>query len=232
MTGKQKRKLGLVGGVSWHSTLEYYRLINRYAEADGDQFSSAEILLSSLNFADFVKLQKRNDLAGLQAQLEQHAQLLEKGGAEVIGLASNTAHLYLNTELIDRFNISTIFSSIARYCRKQGWRRIGILGTKYIMVANSYTAALEASGLEIVLPDKASATAVNAMIFQDLIRGNFSDDCRLQLCRAIDHFTLKNVDAVILGCTELPLLLGDSSASLPTLDSLQLHCKSLWQAVK
>lgn len=217
--------IGLIGGMSWESTAEYYRIINEEVRARIGPLRSAEILLHSVDFGPIAQAQHdgRWDLAG--DMMARSARRLEAAGAELLLLCTNTMHKVAEavqgaTEL-PLLHIATPVGEAARHA---GWRRLGLLATAFTMEQTFLREWLaQAYGLEVLTPEPADRTEVHRVIYEELCQGKVLDRSRARFSQEIRRFAERGAQAVILGCTEIMLLVRPQDSCLPILDSTKLH---------
>jgi aspartate racemase len=224
------KTIGLIGGMSWESTALYYRIINRETARRLGGLHSADILLHSVDFAPIEELQRRDDWPETGRILALSARRLVAGGASLIGITSNTMHLVL-----DRISAGLelpfihIADPTADALRADGFSRVGLLGTRFTMQMPFYKHRLAARGLEVLVPE-VEITDLNGIIYEELVKGIVRDASRDIYVRAIERLAARGAEAVILGCTEIGMLIDDSSSPLPVFDTTELHAKALVEA--
>ena len=217
--------LGLLGGMSWESTQPYYARINQQVQARLGGGASAELLLWSANFAEIEALQHADAWEALGEKLGTAAQGLAAAGAEHLVLCTNTMHCLADaiTEA-SGLPLLHIAEPTGQALRARGVGRVGLLGTRFTMEQPFYRAYLEDHfGLAVLTPDAGARSAVHAVIYQELVRGVLREESRLVLADAVAALAAEGAEAVILGCTELGLLLKDGDGAVPLVDTTQLH---------
>ena len=217
--------LGLLGGMSWESTQPYYARINQHVQARLGGGASAELLLWSANFAEIEALQHADAWEALGQKLGTAAQGLAAAGAEHLVLCTNTMHCLADaiTEA-SGLPLLHIAEPTGQALRAQGVGRVGLLGTRFTMEQPFYRAYLEDHfGLAVLTPDSGARSAVHAVIYQELVRGVLREESRLVLAGAVAALAAEGAEAVILGCTELGLLLKDGDGAVPLVDTTELH---------
>jgi aspartate racemase len=221
------KTIGLIGGMSWESTVHYYQIMNREAAHRLGGLHSAPILLHSVDFAPIEALQRQGDWVGAGVILADIAKSLEAGGAGVIGLATNTMHIVADAITAA---ISVPFVHIADPTADallaDGFGRVGLLGTRFTMEMPFYKQKLADRGLEVLVPD-VGITNLNGIIYEELVLGIVRDASRQIYVEAIERLAARGAEAVILGCTEICMLIDDDSSPLPTFDTTALHAKAL-----
>jgi aspartate racemase len=219
------KTIGLIGGMSWESSLEYYRLINTGVKARLGGFHSARCLLYSVDFAEIEDLQRagRWDAAG-QA-LGAAARRLERGGADFVVLCTNTMHKVADAIAAQiTIPLLHIADATARSITAQGLHRIGLLGTRFTMEEDFYTGRLaERFGLEVLTPDPAARELVHRVIFDDLCLGQINPASRARFREIMAQLVRDGAEGIILGCTEIGLLVSAEDCSRPLFDTTRLH---------
>ncbi len=218
------KRIGLIGGMSWESTVTYYRLLNEAVRDQVGGLASADVLLHSLNFADVVALQKagRWDAAG--EMLGAAGAGLANAGAECVLICTNTMHLVSDAvEKIAGVPLIHIIDETAKALKADGRRKPLLLATRYTMEHGFYAERMARHGLEMTVPDAADRAVVHDVIFDELCRGMVREASRAHYLSIIDRAMDCGVDSVILGCTEISLLVDPAALPLPGYDSTAIH---------
>ena len=223
----QRRRIGLIGGISWHSTAVYYQKLNQIAGSGEEPFASADFVLRSINFQTFVDHQKRGEIFQLSKIIDAARRDLYGAGADLWAVASNTGHLYLE-ELGSDPNFISIYDAVADWIHTCGIGKVGLFGTRYVMAEGPYATALRKRGIDLMLPPEKMAHTINKSIFLDLAHGRYTSDWKHRYLELIDEYKGLGAEAVILGCTEIPTLMQGVEASLPLLDTVKAHVESIW----
>ena len=219
------KTIGLLGGMSWQSTVEYYRLINEAMNGRLGGFHSAKIILYSVDFAPFEGMMQADDWARAAHLLGQAAQNVQAGGADCLLLCANTFHIVAQ-EIQDCLSIPMIHvvDATAEKIKAAGIHKIGLLGTHFVMEKDFYKGRLiEQHNLEVLVPSPADRQIVHQVIFDELVRGNINPKSRQQYQRIIRELAEQGAGGVILGCTEMALLIKSADSPLPTFDTTELH---------
>lgn len=221
------KTIGLIGGMSFESTAVYYDLLNTMARRRFGGLASAELLLHSVNFADIAALQTADRWADAAGKLAGVAQRLQQAGADCILICTNTMHKVapavreaISVPLID------IVHETAVALKAKGASRPLLLATRYTMEDGFYHRQMANHGIEVMVAAKPSRDRIHSIIFDELCRGRILDSSRSEMHAIIDAARAEGADAVILGCTEICLLLDPDGLSLPGLDSTRIHCDS------
>ncbi len=201
--------IGLIGGMSWESTMEYYRLMNELVKERLGGWHSAEILLYSVDFDGIVKMQRAGEWEKLGEILADIAIRLEGAGAKAVLICTNTMHKVADY-VQDRVGIPliNIIDVTAEALMRDGVKTAGLLGTKFTMEDGFYQERMKRHGIEIIIPEKEEdRNAVHSIIFDELCLGIFKDESRQRLWRIVEELRDRGAEGIILGCTELPLIL-------------------------
>ena len=222
------KTIGLIGGMSWESTLPYYRIVNETVRARLGGLHSAKLVLYSVDFDAIERLQRdgRWDEAG--ASLADAARALAAAGAEFLVLCTNTMHrVAAAIEAASGLPLLHVAEPTAAAIHADGHRRVGLLGTRFTMEEPFYRERLEARhGLEVVVPAAAERAIVHRVIYEELCRGEVLETSRAELRRILAALVDRGARGVILGCTELSLLVGAGDADVPLYDTTALHARA------
>ena len=220
--------LGLIGGLSWHSTASYYRQINeRVADRLGGH-ASARIALQSLDFAEIRDCQVRGDWTRSGEILAKAARRCEAGGADVVAICTNLMHKnFADVEAAVDVPAVHIGDAVARTARDRGWSMVGLLGTSWVMEETFYAERLAGHGIGVVVPETDERALVDRIIWDELTRGRFRDDSRAAYVAVMERLAERGADAAVLACTEIGLLVGPDQAPLPVIDSATAHADLL-----
>ena len=219
------RTLGLLGGMSWESTAEYYRLLNRGVADRLGGLHSARIVLHSVDFAELAAMQQAGDWGEAGALLGEAARGLQRIGASAIVLATNTMH-QVAKEIEGAISIPLlhIVDPTGEAMARHGVRRAGLLGTRYTMELPFWAQRLlERYGIDLVVPDEFDRALVHRVIFDELCRGRIDESSRAQYVGVTERLREKGAEAVIFGCTEIGLLIKPDDVALPSFDTTALH---------
>ncbi len=223
------RTAGLIGGITWHSTLEYYRIINdAVARATGGA-ASAKLVLVSLNFGEVLSAGRDNGSDGHARIYETAGRALQRAGADFIVICSNTGHRRADEiEQATGLEVLHIADVTAKAVKAAGYSRIALLGTAATMEGPFVKGRIESRWhLQVVVPEEETRRTLDRLIMDEMSRGVFSEEARAFTLRAIDRLhRQRGVEASILGCTELPILLSGSTSQHPMFDTLRLHAEA------
>jgi aspartate racemase len=220
------KTLGLIGGMSWESTVPYYRLINQTVKQELGGLHSARLILYSVDFAEIERLQMSGDWDTAGQVLADAARALRAGGAELLVICTNTMHKVADVvEAASGLPVLHIADATANEIRARGLQRVGLLGTRFTMEQDFYRQRLVGHGLEVLVPDADDRGIVHRVIYDELCLGQVRDESRQQYRRIITGLVARGAQGVILGCTEIGLLVGDDDASVPLFDTAALHAR-------
>ena len=221
------RKLGVIGGMSWVSTALYYEQINKGVAKAAGGLSSAPLVVESLDFAPVAELQSAGDWGRLAELMAEAARRLEGAGAQGLLLASNTMHkVYDSVAGAVGIPVLHIGDVTADKLLADGVRRAGLIGTRFTMGENFYRDRLEAQGIAVTVPDPATAQEIDRIIFEELARGQVLRQSERRLKTCLTEMGKARQQAVILGCTELVMLVDPGANVLPVYDTTALHAKA------
>lgn len=218
------KTIGVLGGMSWESSLEWYRLANERVRDRLGGHHSARIILDSLDFAEIEEMQARDDWDAAAMLLADHARGLERAGADLIVLCTNTMHL-----VADRIDAAIdipflhIADTTAAAVLATGIRRVGLLGTAFTMERPFYRERLESQGIEVLVPDAEQRAGVHAVIYDELVHGVIRPESRAFYREVIDGLATQGAEGVILGCTEIELLVSAADSPVPVFPTTALH---------
>jgi aspartate racemase len=226
------KTLGLIGGMSWESTVPYYRQINQTVKATLGGLHSAKIILYSVDFAEVEHLQASGQWDAAGELLADVAQKLAHAGADGLVLCTNTMHKVADT-IANAVNIPLlhIADPTALAVTQAGLTRVGLLGTRFTMEQDFYRNRLENNhGLTVLTPPQADRDLVHQVIYDELCRGEVKDSSRQAYLRVMEDMRQQDAQAIILGCTEISLLVQAQDSTLPLFDTTALHARSaaLW----
>lgn len=222
------KTIGVVGGMSWESSAEYYRLLNRYAKARLGGHHNARSLMTTVDFADVEALQRAGDWDALGVQMAQAAVQLERGGADLVLLATNTMHrVCAPIEAAISIPFLHIADPTGAALKAAGVTRAALLGTRYTMEQDFYVGRLrDVHGIEAIVPDEHDRENVHRIIYDELCHGAVQVESRGVYQRVIEALAARGAQAVILGCTEITLLIGPEDSALPVFDTTALHAQA------
>lgn len=218
------KTIGLIGGMSWESTVTYYQIVNETVKRELGGLHSAKVLLYSVDFAEIEEYQTKGEWDKSARVLSQAAINLEKAGADFIVICTNTMHK-VAPEIQKEISIPVIHiaEATAEKLKKNGIMKVGLLGTKYTMTQEFYKSKLKEAGIAVVIPDEEGITTVNDVIYKELCLGIISEQSKKKFVSVIEDLQREGAQGVILGCTEIGLLIGQEDTALPVFDTTQIH---------
>lgn len=220
--------IGLLGGMSWESTVSYYQALNRGVRAQLGGLRSARVLLNSVDFAGIERLQHAGDWPATARLLAAEARKLQDGGADFLLIGTNTMHKVApEIEAAIDIPLLHIADATAAKLRADGITRVGLLGTRFTMEQDFYKGRLQDRfGLAVLVPDEAGRNRVHRIIYDELCLGEIRESSRAEYLAIIEALAAAGAEAVILGCTEIALLVGDARAAVPLYDTTAIHAEA------
>ena len=225
---KKIKTIGLIGGMSWESTVEYYKIINRTVNQKLGGVHSCECLMYSFDFAVIEKLQHQGKWDELTGLMISAAKRIENAGAEIILICTNTMH-----KMADEVegNIAApllhIADATAEEIKRQGMKKVGLLGTKFTMEQYFYRKRIEEKyNINVIIPDEQERQIVHDVIYDELVVGKIISSSTQKYVKIINNLKSKGAEGVILGCTEIPLLVKKEDCTIPVFDTTTIHAKA------
>lgn len=220
--------IGLIGGMSWHSTASYYRIINETVAERLGGHASAPIALQSLDFSEIRARQVEGDWAGAGDLLSRAARRCVDGGADVVAICTNLMHKVApEVEASIDVPLLHIADAVAGVARPQGWDRLGILGARWVMEESFYGDRLARHGITAVAPGSEDREVVDRVIFDELTQGRIREESGAAYVGVIERLAEQGAQAVVLACTEIGLLVGADDSPLPLICSAEAHARAL-----
>jgi aspartate racemase len=218
------KTIGLIGGMSWESSAQYYAIINRAVRERLGGAHSAEMLLYSVDFGEIERLQRDGDWSSLTVLMVDAAKRLESGGADFVLICSNTMHLMAD-DVAAAIGVPLlhVVDATAAAITRAGLKRVGLLGTAFTMEMPFYSNRLAAAGLETLIPDAADRREVHRVIYEELVAGKIEAASRAAYREVIARLVARGAQAIVLGCTEIMLLVDQSDSTVPLFDTTSLH---------
>lgn len=222
------RRLGLIGGTSWLSTIDYYRNINRLVNERLGGLEFPELLLYSVNFGDLKRNNDADDQASNARIFVDAAIRLDAAGVDALLLCANTPHLYApQVQRATGLPLIHIADATAREAKAQGIKRLAVLGTRITMEEPFYREALAEMGIEQLIPEsRTDRDWIHSTIYNELARAEFSENLRQRYLQIIGELSDRGAQGVALACTEIPLLLRPEQIPLPSIDTTETHCRA------
>lgn len=222
------KTIGLIGGMSWESTAEYYRVINQAVKERLGGYHSARLVLYSVDFQEIEELQRRDRWEELTELMIEAARRVEKGGADLLLICTNTMHKMAG-EVEESVGIPLlhIADAAAEAIKAGDLTRVGLLGTKFTMEQDFYKGRLkEEHGIEVLIPGDEDREAVHAIIYDELCHGIVDPSSKEKFNQVIEDLVSEGAQGIVLGCTEIPLLLKDEDAEVPLFDTTEIHARA------
>lgn len=221
------KTIGLIGGMSWESTLEYYRIINEAVKERLGGLHSAKIMLYSVDFAEIETLQHAGQWETLTDLMIDAATRVERGGADCVLIGTNTMHL-MAEEVARNIGVPLLHigDATAEAVKQRGITQVALLGTKFTMEKDFYREKLAGQGLDVTIPPLEQRDAMHRIIYEELCRGIIRKSSREYFLDAIGGMAAAGTEGIILGCTEIGLLIKDGDAAVPFFDTTDIHARS------
>ena len=222
------KTIGLIGGVTWHSTVEYYKKINEKVATQLGKHHSAKIVISSVDFEEIFLAQNAQNSERVITVLKTHLKSLESAGVDFFAVGSNTLHIY-SEELtaITKLPMVHIVDETAKEAKLRGLKKLCLLGTGFTMRHSFFVQRMDRHGLKIVVPTDQEKDEIHRSIFEELTYGKFKPETKKMYLNVVKNVQNQGCDGVILGCTEIPMILCPEDASIPLLDTTEIHAKAL-----
>jgi len=220
------KTLGLIGGMSWESTQTYYRLINQKIRVELGGLHSAKLVLYSVDFAEIEELQHKGDWQATAEILGSAGQAVESAGADLLVLCTNTMHKVASEiEQAVTIPLLHIADATASLLKADGITCVGLLGTKFTMEQTFYIGRLEDNGIRVVVPDKPQRERIHSVIYEELCLGVIKPDSKTDYLDVINSLTERGAQGVILGCTEIGLLIQAADTDVKLYDTTEIHAE-------
>ncbi len=221
------KTIGMIGGTGWPSTLEYYRIINQETNKRLGGLNSAKIMLSSFNYAEIDALNKKEDHAGVYKLVLESVQKLKNCSVDCLVLCANTLHQYVEAlEKEISIPVVHIADATADEIKKKELSKIGLLGTRFTMEMDFYTKRLHQSGIESIVPPKAEREFIHNAIMNELLKEQFKKETKNEFLNILNELQMRGAQGIVLGCTEIPLLIKQDDSNLPVFNTLEIHAKA------
>lgn len=218
------KTIGLLGGMSWESTLEYYRLLNESIKNKLKGSHSAKCLMYSFDYFDLESLLNRDNWKEITAQLVEQGKNLKKAGADFILICANTMHIVADdVEKEVGLEVLHIAKTTKIEIMKHKIKKVGLLGTKFTMESDMYPKIMKIDNIEIIVPSADEQALIHQVIYNELILGIFSNESKKKFLDIISRLESKGAEGVILGCTEIPLLIKQSDVNIPIFNTMEIH---------
>ncbi len=222
------KTIGMIGGMSWESSLEYYRIVNEYVKEKLGGFHSAPCILYSVDFAEVEDLQHRGDWAELTRSMADAARRLERAGADFVIICTNTMHKMADdVQKTVSVPLLHIVDVTADAIKASGQTRVGLLGTRFTMEQDFYKGRLkDKHGLEVLIPEAEERRLVHEILYSELCMGEIKERSKEKFKDVIHNLVDRGAQGVILGCTEIPLIVSQDDYAIPLYDTTMLHARA------
>jgi aspartate racemase len=221
------KSLGLIGGMSWVSTMDYYKLINEGINKELGGLNFSQCIIYSFNYADIKRNNDANDWDTNFKMVLSASQHLKNSGVAAIVLCANTMHLIAEKlEQAIKLPVIHIATATAIAIKKKNIKKVGLLGTKFTMELDFFTSKLIDNGIEAIIPGDEDRSFIHYTIFEELGRGLLKEDSKQRYLSIINQLLDRGAEGIILGCTEIPLLIQPSDVSVPVFDTMRLHAEA------
>lgn len=220
------KQIGLIGGMSWESSAVYYSIINKLVSEKLGGLHSARIIMDSVDYDHFTSLQHDDNWQQIGADLSEIAQKLEHYGASCVAISCNTMH-HVSQDVVKNLNIPFVHIAevAAKAVEKAKLNKVLLLGTKFTMEKDLFTDELSKYQIEAEIPNEVDRLYVHNAIYNEFCKGIFKDETKTEILKIIAKH--QDVQGVILGCTELPMLIKPEDLDIPSFDTTYLHCEAL-----
>ena len=220
------KTIGLIGGMSWESSQHYYRIINEEVKKQLGGFHSAQCIMYSIDFHEIELLQRNGEWERMGVLLAEAATRLELAGAELLVLCTNTMHKVADQiQQVVSIPLLHIADVTAKHIKQQNVVRVGLLGTKYTMEQEFYKSRLEVNNLHVLIPNEEEREIIHRVIFDELVHGIIKNDSREEYNNIMKNLVEQGAQGIILGCTEIGLLVRQEDASVPLFDTTIIHAQ-------
>lgn len=218
------KTIGLIGGISWLSTIEYYKLLNQMVNEKLGGVEAAKVIIYSVNFGEIKKLTEADEWESIAALICHAARQLENAGADCLLIGANTMHKIAG-EVQAAVSIPVIHIAVetAKAVQRRQIRKVALLGTKYVMQLPFYKEKLAAAGIDIIIPGEEDVAFINNAIYTEMGKGLFLPHTKERMLNIITNLASEGAEAAILGCTEIPLLINQQESSIPLFDTTMIH---------
>lgn len=219
------KTIGLIGGMSWESTLDYYKIINETVKAELGGLHSAKCLMYSVDFEEIEVLQHENKWEQLTDIMVEAAERLKRGGADFIVICTNTMHKMAG-DIESRVGLKVLHIAevTGEKVVQNGMKKVGLLGTKFTMEQDFYKKVLKENyNIDVVIPDENERETVHKVIYNELCKGVINEGSRKEYIKIINNLALNGAEGIVLGCTEIPLLIKQEDVSIQVFDTTKIH---------
>ncbi len=224
------RRIGLIGGITPESTILYYRILNQFNADNLGTPHSAEVIINSFDFGKISQLQKESNWEKLDEIMAETAVNLEKAGADCIIICANTMHLCINAvRAAIKIPVIHIAEATAKSILNKQLTKVALLGTKYTMEKDFFKDILSSFGLETIIPELEDRNEIHRVIYNELSNGEINKNSKNNYLKIIDKLIKSGAEGIILGCTEIPLLINQKDVSVPVFDTTKIHATAAFK---
>lgn len=221
------KTIGLIGGLTWYSTLDYYRLLNELTNKELGGAHAAKIILNSIDFAEIKVLTEKQDWGAIAVIICRAAKIIEDAGADCLMIGANTMHnIAQEVQAAVSIPVIHIADAVATAIKAKGLKEAALLGTKYTMQLDFYKVILAAHGISVIIPDETDIEFINQSIYTEFSRGIFLPERKQQYLRIINALIEQGAQGIILGCTEIPILIKQEDCKVPVFDTAFIHAEA------
>ena len=223
------KKIGLIGGMSWESTLLYYKLLNEKVKSIRGGFHSPNCVIESVDFSKIAELQAKDEWDALHELMTKRAGLLQNSGAEMILICANTMHLSVPAiERSTNIPVIHIAKATAEKIVEKKLKKVSLLGTKYTMEKDFFKDTLTSFGIETIIPDEEDRNEIHRIIYNELSKGELKSTSKENYINIINKQINSGAEGIILGCTEIPLLINQEDVVVPVFDTTKIHATAAY----
>ena len=224
------KKIGLIGGITPESTILYYQILNTLSANQLGKTHSAELIINSFDFGQISQLLTEGSWDLLDKKMADTAISLEGAGASCILICANTMHLCVDAvRKVVRIPVIHIAETTAKEIQKKGIQKVALLGTKYTMEKDFFRDILNEHSIETIIPDAEERDEIHRIIYDELAQGEFKKSSKESYLKIIDRLILNGAEGIVLGCTEIPLLINQNDVSLPIFDTARIHAAAAFK---
>jgi aspartate racemase len=221
------KTIGLIGGLTWLSTLDYYRLLNEMVNKQLGGVEAGQIIVYSVNFGEIKVLTEAGQWDEIAKQISGAAKKLEQAGADCILIGANTMHKIADEiQAAVAIPVIHIAEEVAASIKEKKLSRVALLGTKYTMQLDFYKNKLAAKGISTIIPNEAEIEIINTAIYTEMSKGLFTPGTKAKFLEIIERLIHEGAEGIILGCTEIPILIKQEDCSVPVFDTTRIHAKA------
>lgn len=218
------KTIGLIGGITWYSTIDYYRLLNEEVNKRLGGVHSAHIILNSVDFADMKRLTALRDWRAISVIMCDAAKSIEAAGAQCLVICANTMHNVADSiEAAITIPVLHIADAVGTAIKEKNLKKVALLGTKYTMQMDFYAERLNRQGIRVIIPGEADIEYINDAIYEEFGKGIFLPERKKEFLRIIDDLIKEGAEGVVLGCTEIPILIKQDDCNIPVFDTSTIH---------